>query len=467
MEAAGDELFAGLSGVKRPLPEPAAGEYSRQAPPPEAGAGHLETLKALARGVVDAVVDLSGHNLDRSDLEKVVKQEADRHLAEMGASGAAVRAKLVSLLPGILNLPTLSALSENGLELQPAQVEDPGGAPFVKGSSPAFCKLLSDLEKVAATDLPVLLMGETGTGKELLARRLHRLSPRREGPFVAVNCAALAENLMESEMFGHEKGAFTGAERARTGYVRAAKGGTLFLDEIGEAKEAFQVRLLRLLTDRKVVPVGSHRGVPVDFRLVTASHRDLALASASGGFNSALFYRINVVPFRLPPLRERKEDIPALVRQYLNQANRMSGKHCFLDQKGLTFLKGRDWPGNLRELHNLIQRAAALSDGGLIPAEELDPGPGRAGASPKLPGLEEILAEVEGIPAARVAALARGLAASGGGWFVNRDLRQSLGCSDSSVKKFLSALVRAGVLVSEGDKKGRRYRLVADQAFLV
>ena len=332
----------------------------------------------------------------------------------------------------------------------------------MEGSSPAFRKLLGDLEKVSATDLPVLLMGETGTGKELLARRLHRLSPRREGPFVAVNCAALTENLLESEMFGHDKGAFTGADRARTGYVRAAKGGTLFLDEIGEAGEAFQVRLLRVLTDRKVVPVGSHQGLPVDFRLVTASHRDLAEAAASGGFNSSLFYRINVVPLRLPPLRERKDDIPVLARQYMGQAEGLTGKACFLDRHGLELLKGHDWPGNLRELYNLIQRMAALSDGGLIPAEDIAASLEADGAARPLPGLEDILAKVEGVPAARVRALARCLTQSGGNWFANRDLRDALDCSESSVKKFLSALVRAGVLVSQGDKKGRRYRLVTD-----
>jgi DNA-binding NtrC family response regulator len=224
------------------------------------------------------------------------------------------------------------------------------------GEAPALRDLLDAIVRVAPTNSSVLLAGESGTGKELVAQAIHRLSRRAQGPLVAVNCAALPESLLESELFGHEKGAFTGATSSRPGRFRAAEGGTLFLDEIGELPLSLQAKLLRVLQDHAVLSVGSTQAQPVDFRLVTASNRDLELMVERGGFRADLFYRLNVVPLALPPLRERPGDVALLFRHFLQRA----GSRLELTSDALAALESWRWPGNVRELENLAERLTVL-----------------------------------------------------------------------------------------------------------
>ena len=222
------------------------------------------------------------------------------------------------------------------------------------------------LEKLISTDLTVLLLGESGTGKGIFARAIHFEGPRRDGPFITVNCAALPQGLLESELFGHEKGAFTGADSSRRGKFEAADGGTIFLDEIGEMPLAVQARLLRVLQERSVSPLGGGRSVSVDVRVVCATRHDLERRCREGRFRQDLYYRLAVFPLTLPPLRERKEDIPALVEAWLSRAGgEVPGE---IDPQAMTLLESYDWPGNVRELHNALRRALVLAgDGPLLP----------------------------------------------------------------------------------------------------
>jgi DNA-binding NtrC family response regulator len=236
----------------------------------------------------------------------------------------------------------------------------------------------------------VLVQGESGTGKELVARAIHALSPRAAGPFVPVDCGALPESIIESELFGHEKGAFTGAVGAKPGLFRLADGGTLFLDEIGEIPPTIQAKMLRALQAREVRPVGGSGAIPVDLRVISATHRDLAAMVASGAFRSDLFYRLHVVRIEIPALRERREDVPVLARHFLAKHRRAASQVEGLDEGALERLVQYDWPGNVRELENVIESALALASGPRVRAEDLplpDRGPGRA-APPPSDGLE-------------------------------------------------------------------------------
>jgi transcriptional regulator with PAS, ATPase and Fis domain len=218
--------------------------------------------------------------------------------------------------------------------------------------------------RAAASEATVLVTGESGTGKERLARHVHELSPRSQGPFVAINCGALPENLLESELFGHTKGAFTGATGDRAGLFEAAAGGTLFLDEIGETSPTMQVRLLRALQERRVRPVGANREIPVDARVVAATNRDLAGMVEEGSFRKDLFYRLRVVPLEVPPLRDRRDDILPLSRHFISHtcaANRCGP--CALSADVLDLFHRYPWPGNVRELENAIERAVVLAEG--------------------------------------------------------------------------------------------------------
>ncbi len=240
------------------------------------------------------------------------------------------------------------------------------------GEGPAMERLLDFIARVAPVDSTVLLRGESGTGKELAARALHRASPRADGSFVAVNCATLSETLLESELFGHERGAFTGAVARKTGRFEAADGGTLFLDEVGEMPVGLQARLLRALQERCFERVGGARPIEVDVRVVAATNRDLEAAICRGAFREDLFYRLNVIACELPPLRERREDVALLARHFLRRhGERLGRRGVGIDPAAVRALAAYDWPGNVRQLSNAIERALVLGDGEMIRPEDL------------------------------------------------------------------------------------------------
>jgi len=239
--------------------------------------------------------------------------------------------------------------------------------------------------QVAASNASVLLLGETGTGKELIAKAIHRLSPRGSGPFVRVNCGALAENLLESELFGHVRGAFTGAITNRTGRFEAAHTGTVFLDEINSTTPKLQVKLLRVLQEHEFERVGDTQTIRVDTRVIAASNRDLLEEVRAGRFREDLYYRLNVVPIYIPPLRQRREDIPELVGHFLRVYNDLNNRHVpHVERAAMEALVAYDWPGNVRELQNYIERAVVLASGDeltceLLPEQVLGRQPPRVG----------------------------------------------------------------------------------------
>jgi transcriptional regulator with GAF, ATPase, and Fis domain len=246
------------------------------------------------------------------------------------------------------------------------------GAGGILGKSVAVVKLLERIEKLAPRDTTVLIQGESGTGKELVARLLHADSPRAGGPFAAINCAAIAAELLESELFGHEKGAFTGATAAKKGKIEAADGGTLFLDEIGELALPLQAKLLRVLQEREFERVGSTRSQKVDLRIVAATNRDLAEQAKLGQFRADLYHRLNVVSLRTPPLRERSSDIGLLAQHFLDVFGAQSKRYDLsLSPEALRCLEAYDWPGNVRELENAMEHAVVLSDGPVITVADL------------------------------------------------------------------------------------------------
>ncbi len=242
----------------------------------------------------------------------------------------------------------------------------------IVGSSEALRKVLHQVAKVAPSDSTVLILGETGTGKELIARAIHKRSKRAGRAFIGVNCAAIPPSLIASELFGHEKGAFTGATQRRMGRFEAANGGTIFLDEIGDLPPETQVVLLRVLQEREIERVGSNKPIPVDVRVLAATHRDLNALVAESQFREDLLYRLNVVPIVMPPLRERVADIPVLVEYFIDRFGKMAGKQFrrTIDNKSLRIFKAYDWPGNVRELQNVIERAVILSEGETFSVEE-------------------------------------------------------------------------------------------------
>jgi transcriptional regulator with GAF, ATPase, and Fis domain len=253
------------------------------------------------------------------------------------------------------------------------------------GTGPAMRDLFRRIDKVAGTDLSVLISGETGTGKELIAREIHRRSGRAKGPFIAVNCGAIPENLLESELFGHVRGAFTGATSNRAGRFQLAGGGTLFLDEVGELPLNLQVKLLRALQDRVVHRVGDSKDEAVDIRVLAASHRVLEQEVQKGTFREDLFYRLNVIYVTLPPLRERGEDIMLLAKFFLQRyAQEFAAKARGFSPGALAALKRHRWPGNVRELENRLKRAVVLADRPLLTAEDLDLGTNTNGPAASL-----------------------------------------------------------------------------------
>jgi len=233
----------------------------------------------------------------------------------------------------------------------------------IVGSSQPIRQLLKQVEKVAQLDSTVLILGKTGTGKELVARALHRRSKRANRPFIRVNCAAIPQSLIASELFGHEKGAFTGALQRRVGRFEAANGGTLFLDEVGELPMETQIALLRVLQEKEFERVGSNHPVSIDVRVIAATNRDLRAAVAAGTFRADLFYRLNVFPIKVPSLSEREEDIPLLVEYFVARYSKDSGKRIrHIGKQTLQRLRTYHWPGNIRELQNIVERAVILSE---------------------------------------------------------------------------------------------------------
>ena len=251
------------------------------------------------------------------------------------------------------------------------------------GNSPALEAVLDGVKRVAPTSSTVLIQGETGTGKELIARAIHNISPRCGRPFIKLNCAAIPLDLLESELFGHEKGAFTGAIAQKLGRFELADKGTLFLDEVGDIPPSLQPKLLRILQEQEFERLGSSRTHQVDVRLVAATHRNLSGMVRNGEFRSDLYFRLNVFPVLLPPLRERREDIPALVAHFVEILGRRVGRHIdHIPEETLLALCSYDWPGNIRELQNLIERAVILSEDGVLPNPLLSAGTQRISFAP-------------------------------------------------------------------------------------
>jgi DNA-binding NtrC family response regulator len=254
------------------------------------------------------------------------------------------------------------------------RLQEAGELGRLVGRSAAMRRVMALIEQIAPTASSAMIVGESGTGKELVARTIHDLSERRGGPFVAVNCAALPETLIESELFGHERGAFTGADRRREGCFELANAGTLFLDEIGEMRLEAQSRLLRAIEERRFRRVGGSVEIAVDVRILAATHHDLEKDAVAGRFRRDLFYRLNVFAIEMPPLRERPDDIPALVEHMLKTLPKPAGKEIAgIDDACLESLKRYRWPGNVRELRNVIERALVLAKGPLISAADLPP----------------------------------------------------------------------------------------------
>ncbi|HOM30083.1 MAG TPA: sigma-54 dependent transcriptional regulator, partial [Deltaproteobacteria bacterium] len=262
------------------------------------------------------------------------------------------------------------------------KVEMRFGYESLVGDSTVMLRLKELITKVGPTDASVLVEGETGTGKELVARAIHHQSRRCRGVFVPVDCGAIAQTVIESELFGHVKGAFTGAHTAAKGLIRAADGGTLFFDEVGDLPLPMQVKLLRTIQEREVRPVGSAQSYPVDIRIVAATNKDLSEEVGKGRFREDLLYRIDVVHIRVPPLREHKEDIPLLARHFVMESSRDVSRVRDISPEAVELLERYDWPGNIRELANVIRRAAALGRSELIMPEDLPPTIREAKGSP-------------------------------------------------------------------------------------
>jgi two-component system response regulator PilR (NtrC family) len=351
--------------------------------------GGAEAIEALKREPFDLIVtDLRMREVDGLAVLRAAKEHSPQTVVLVITAFASTETAVEAMKLGAYDYITkpfkmdeIKLTIANALERKRLQDENQalkrqlrrerGFENFV-GRNPQMLDIFTTIRKTAESLSTVLITGESGTGKELVARALHEESPRRTGPFVSVNCGAIPETLMESEFFGHLKGAFTGAVASTTGLFLAASGGTLFLDEITEVPHSVQVKLLRAIQEREVRRVGDTRDVKVDVRLIAASNRDVAKAVAGGMLREDLFYRLNVIPIHIPPLRERTEDIPLLVAHFIKKIAAELGKSVRgVSPEAFAILEGYRWPGNIRELENVIERALVLGSGEMLDADAL------------------------------------------------------------------------------------------------
>lgn len=351
----------------------------------ENGKAALELLRAEPADVI--ISDVRMPDMDGIEMLREVRQtmpdvgvifmtafasvESAREAFKLGADDFVTKPFDVEELKLIVN-KTLEkqALIDENRAFKRAQRER-GSIKNIVGSSPKMQAIFQMIETVAEVQSTVLITGESGTGKELVARAIHDLSPRAERPFISINCGAFTETLLESELFGYVKGSFTGANANRKGLFEAANRGTIFLDEIGEMSPAMQVKLLRVLQERKVRPVGAHEEMPIDARVIAATNRDLKQMSQDGSFREDLYYRISVIPIDLPPLRERKEDIPDLVEHFIGKYCELANRSLTITPKAMQLLENYMWGGNVRELEHTIERAVALERTDEIQPERL------------------------------------------------------------------------------------------------
>ncbi|HHX3399551.1 TPA: two-component system response regulator GlrR [Klebsiella aerogenes] len=333
-----------------------------------------EALRVLTRERVDLVVsDLRMDEMDGLQLfAEIQKAQPGMPVIILTAHGSipdavvATQKGVFSFLTKPVDKDALYKAIDDALE-QSSPATDERWRQAIVTRSPQMLRLLEQAGMVAQSDVSVLIIGQSGTGKEIVAQAIHNASPRHEKPFIAINCGALPEQLLESELFGHARGAFTGAVSNREGLFQAAEGGTLFLDEIGDMPVALQVKLLRVLQERKVRPLGSNRDIDIDVRIVSATHRDLPKAMARGEFREDLFYRLNVVNLKIPPLSERAEDIPLLANHLLRQsADRHKPFVRAFSTDAMKRLMAAKWPGNVRQLVNVIEQCVALTSSPVI-----------------------------------------------------------------------------------------------------
>lgn len=343
--------------------------------------GGEEALKVLKTKEIDLVLtDLKMPGMDGIELVKRVKEtyedidiqiltafgsiESAVTAMKYGATGYSVKGNdPEALLADIERLAKIRILERENQFL----AEEAGTDSYLKSENPAFQKILKLCQQVAPTDINVLILGESGVGKEVIARYIHKLSTRSSSHFVAVNCQVFSEGTLESELFGHEKGAFTGASEKRIGRFEAANLGTLFLDEIGDIPLYLQGKILRVLENKEIERVGSNKSIELDFRLISATNKDIEEEIKEGIFREDLLYRINTVTITIPPLRERKEDLPKLIEFFVRKiATEQKKKITEIDPWTLDFLKTYDYPGNVRELKNLLERMVALSEDGVL-----------------------------------------------------------------------------------------------------
>ena len=310
-------------------------------------------------------------------VEHIQRQAPETPVAVITAYGStetairALKAGAFDFIAKPLEVEQLRSVVEAALRLRGGAARiDPGQT--LLGESQAMQKIRRMVEKVARSQAPVHIHGETGTGKELIARLIHELGPRADAPFIAINCGAIPKELLESELFGHRKGSFTGAHADKTGLFEAAHGGTLFLDEVAELPQPLQVKLLRAIQEKRIRPVGETKEIPVDIRIISASNRDLREMLREGSFREDLYYRINVIQIDAPSLRQRREDIPLLVDHFLRKyADRSGDPVASISEEALAALEAYPFPGNVRELVNILERALALKEGASIEIQDL------------------------------------------------------------------------------------------------